>query len=388
MKNHDKRLFPIELLDKSKEEREEFFKNYTIAHPKMREVLKDLKKEIYIGDCNVILVVGPSGVGKSRLFKSTLLSVYLDMAEQMESDKGIIPITGIELPNPDLGKFNWKDFYYRVLMGLNEPLIDHKINNPRHLNQTPKEKVSTGKAETSPELRRSIEKAFYNRKTKALLIDEAQHFFKIADGNSKKGINAGVGITRQFNSLKSLANMANTKIVLFGTYSLNEVINLDGQLSRRVKEIHFPRYDYTKQDDRKMFRSLLGTFQKLLPVHEEPSFKKYEEFLYDNSIGCAGILKDWLQRSLSYAIENDERTISIGNLEKNALHVKKLITLAEEASSGEELFIEKKEDRDKLKILLGTKVEAKAANSTKQKGNTNPGIRNPERDAVGQTGSI
>ncbi|MBT2640086.1 AAA family ATPase [Bacillus sp. ISL-39] len=381
--NHE-RAFPEELLGKSKEERVEFFKNYTVAHPKMGLVLKELKKEIYTGDCNVILIVGPSGVGKSRLFERTLNSVYLDMAEQMEADKSIIPITGIELPNPDLGKFNWKDFYYRVLTGLNEPLINHKFDYQKFMSQVPQGKISTRKAETAPELRRSIEKAFYYRKTKALLIDEAQHFFKITNGINVD-IGAGVGITRQFNSLKSLANMANSKIVLFGTYDLNAVINLDGQLSRRVKEIHFSRYDYREKQEKKMFRSVLGTFEKLLPVHFEPNFIEHEEFIYENCVGCAGILKDWLQRCLAYAIENDEKTITMDNLKKNALQTQKLLTLAEEALTGESTFIEKEEDREELKSLLGTrKKEEKVKKPTKQKGNNNPGNRNPERDAVGQ----
>jgi energy-coupling factor transporter ATP-binding protein EcfA2 len=382
--DRDKKLFPEELLEKPKVERVDFFKNYTVAHPKMGLVLQDLKKEIYTGECNVILVVGPSGVGKSRLFERTLQSVYLDMAEQMEADKSIIPITGIELPNPDLGKFNWKDFYYRVLIGINEPLIDHKIDYQKLLNQSQKGKISIRKAETAPELRRSIEKAFYFRKTQALLIDEAQHFFKIQNGRNIH-INAGVGITSQFNSLKSLANMANTKIVLFGTYALNSVINLDGQLSRRVKEIHFPRYDYGNKQERKMFRSVLVTFQKLIPVHEEPNFIECEEFIYENCVGCAGILKDWLQRCLSYAIENDEKTITLENLKKNALQTQKLLTLAEEAISGESIFIENKDDREQLKSLLGTKKrEEKVEKPSKQKGNSHPGNRNPKRDVVGQ----
>lgn len=383
-RDNDKRLFPKELLEKSKIEREKFFKNYTVAHPKMEEVLKNLKKEIYAGDCNVILVVGPSGVGKSRLFEKTLHSIYLDMAEQLDNDKSIIPITGIELPNPDLGKFNWKDFYYRVLTGLNEPLIDHKIDYQAFLNKVQKESISARKAETAPELRRSIEKAFYYRKTKALLIDEAQHFFKIENGRNTD-ISTGVGISRQFNSLKSLANMANTKIVLFGTYALNTVINLDGQLSRRVKEIHFPRYDYRNKEEKRKFRSILVTFQKLLPVPEEPELIKHEEFIYENCVGCAGILKNWLQRCLSYAIENEEKTITIDILQKNALQIQKLLTLAEEALTGESIFIEKEVDRDHLKSLLGTNnKEEKVAKPTKQKSKNLPGNRNPKRDVVGQ----
>lgn len=367
------RRFSEELLLDSKEKRLDFFKNYTVSHPKLGKALIELKKAIYSPEnFNVIMIVGPSGVGKSRLFEQTLKSVLKDMVEDMEQDKSIIPITGIELPNPDLGKFNWKDFYYRVLSSLNEPLIDYKIDVQKVLGNTNKKKVNTQKAETAPELRRSLENAFLYRKTKALLIDEAQHFFDVG---------TAVKMQRQFNSIKSLSNMANTKIVLFGTYDLNSVINLDGQLSRRVHEIHFPRYDYSQDEEIKMFKNMLFSFQRALPLKEEPNLVKLHEYIYENSIGCAGIVKNWLQRCLSEAIDNNEKTITLKNLEKNAMNTKKLLTLAKEANSGELNFIDSKEDREELKALLGTK-EIK---TTKQqrKGNPTPGKRNPERDAVG-----
>src|SRR5699024_9428997 len=94
---------------------------------KMKQVSDELKNEIYKGSQNIIMVVGPSGVGKSRLFTATVLSVLRDMKEETEKDRSIIPISGIELPNPDLGKFNWKDFYYRVLSSLRDPLIDYRL---------------------------------------------------------------------------------------------------------------------------------------------------------------------------------------------------------------------------------------------------------------------
>lgn len=175
--------------------------------------------------------------------------------------------------------------------------------------------------------------------------------------------------------------MANTKIVLFGTYDLNSVINLDGQLSRRVYEIHFPRYDYSQDEEIKMFKNMLFSFQRALPLNEEPNLVKIHKYIYENSIGCAGIVKNWLQRCLTEAIDNNENTITIDNLEKNALNTKKLLTLAKEANSGELNFIESKEEREELKTLLGTK-ESKT-NKQQRKGNTMPGKRKPERDAVG-----
>src|SRR5699024_8039557 len=167
------------------------------------------------GSQNIIMVVGPSGVGKSRLFSATMLSVLKDMEEETEKDRSIIPISGIELPNPDLGKFNWKDFYYRVLSSLRDPLIDYKIDVTDIEKKNRKNKKSNSNnplnANTAPELRRSIESAFFNRKTKALLIDEAQHFFKI---NSEKRGNSEQK-KRKFNSIKSLSTMNTTKIDLY-----------------------------------------------------------------------------------------------------------------------------------------------------------------------------
>lgn len=332
----EERLFEASLLEQSFEDKKNFFKNYIVSHPKMKVALESLKNEILYGSQNIIMVVGPSGVGKSRLFKATIISFLKDFEKEMEEDKGMIPITGIELPNPDLGKFNWKDFYYRVLQSLNEPLIDYKKNVERFSDD--KKFRST---ETAPALRRSIENAFEYRKTKALLIDEAQHFFTIHSNSRGKSEQN----QRQFNSIKSLANMSNTKIVLFGTYDLNAVFNLDGQLSRRVKEIHFPRYNISNKEDGEIFRSMLYTFQKLIPLAKEPDLLKHQEYLYEYSIGCIGILKEWLLRCTLDAMKNNEETITLGNLQNNALQLSKLLTLANEVIEGELYFAETNTDR-------------------------------------------
>ncbi|MEQ2528860.1 TniB family NTP-binding protein [Bacillaceae bacterium CLA-AA-H227] len=370
----NKRALVKEVLTKTKEEKKAYFKNCVVPHTKLLHVSRELKKEIEIGEYNIILVVGPSGVGKSKLFEEIIRIIYEEMSEELELDRSMIPVSGIELPSPDLGKFNWKDVYYRVLEGLNEPLIDKKIDVEKLTNKTQMRKVKSHASGTAPELRRTVEKAFYYRKTKALLIDEAQHFFK-----TKEKVTA-----TQFNSIKSLANMSNTKIVLFGTYDLNKVINLDGQLSRRVFEIHFPRYDYEDKNDRTDFQRLLMSFLVQMPLEEEPVYllKEHHRYIYENCIGCAGILKNWLQKCLSDALENNETTITLDNLKRNALQTQKLLTLAEEALSGEMDFVEMDEDRERLKSLLGTK-ENETKKETLSKKKKEPGKRNPVRDSVG-----
>ena len=370
------RLFNEELINKTKEERVKFFKNFTVSHPLMKETLKELLEEIYGGSQNIIMVVGPSGVGKSRLFYATLRSVINDMAEELKKDESIIPITGLELPNPDLGKFNWKDFYDRVLTSLKEPLIEYKIDTDM-LNTKKSQKVYRRTVTTAAALRRSVENAFYHRKCKAILIDEAQHFFSL---NERRFGNSEIN-QRQFNSIKSLANMSKVKIVLFGTYDLNAVFNLDGQLSRRVKEIHFPRYRFEIEEDQDNFYSIVSTFQVLLPLKKEPKLTDYFEYLYESCIGCTGILKDWLQRCLIEAIDNNEETITLKNLKKNALQTKKLITLANEAIDGEYAFKYNAGESAELKDILGIE---KSKPTSKPKGNPSPGKRKPHRDRIGE----
>ncbi len=357
-----------EILLKTKEEKVLFFEKFTASHPKLVKVMKKLKNEIYApSNSDILMVVGPSGVGKSKLFERTLISVYKDFSDEMNTDKSMIPIAGMELPNPDLGKFSWKDFYYRVLSQLNEPLLDYKVDIEKMTDKHYKKKAGTAQ-----ELRRSVENAFYHRKTKAFLIDEAQHFFNIGARSISE---------KQFNSIKSLANMSNTKIVLFGTYQLNDVINLDGQLSRRVKELHLPRYDYYNPDEIKMFKSILFSFEKNLPVDEKPDLIRHHEYIFEHCVGCTGILKRWLQRCLSDALDSRERTITFDNLKRNALQNKKLLTLAKEAIDGEKQFFENDKDLDELKELL--KTSKKQEQSVTSKGNRKPGVRNPERDQVG-----
>ncbi|SIS43472.1 TniB family NTP-binding protein [Salimicrobium flavidum] len=370
--SENKRAFNEDLLTKAFEERVEYFEDRTLLHDKLIETLNYLERAIMWGaGYNIILVVGPSGVGKSKLYNMIYKSILEKMKDEMEVDKSLIPIVRTELPNPDLGKFNWKDFYSRILTSINEPLINKKYNVDHLINQSDKRKTNT--SGTGQELRRSIEKAVYHRGTKAILIDEAQHFFNVGSGKA---------VTSQFNSLKSLANMSGAKIVMFGTYDLTSVINLDGQLSRRVKELHFPRYLYQEKKDFIDFQSLLYSFQKVVPIEEEPDFVSKTEYMYDHSLGCAGILKDWIQRSYLDALTNNEKTINFSHLDNNKLKTDKLIRLSNEAISGERHLNNNESDLERLKSLLGTNSKVKKENNEGRRKNTQPGKRKPSRDVV------
>ena len=85
---------------------------------------------------------------------------------------------------------------------------------------------------------------------------------------------------------------------LVGTYDLMVFRNLSAQLSRRSIDVHFSRYHATNEADVRALKSVLWSFQRNLPVEEEPDLLQHWKYCYERTIGCVGVLKDWLTRAL------------------------------------------------------------------------------------------
>lgn len=158
-------------------------------------------------------------------------------------------------------------------------------------------------------------------------------------------------------------------------------------MSRRSIYIHFPRYDAAKASDRRTFTRILQTFGEQMPLPEPPDLVPSREYLYERSIGCVGILKDWLVRGLATAIRQTAPTLTIKHLEKHALSVSQCDRLIEEAARGESQFREDADALERLRLRLGfparthsTEIPAEATNDRRR---PRPGQRYPKRDAVG-----
>lgn len=148
----------------------------------------------------------------------------------------------------------------------------------------------------------------------------------------------------------------------------------------RAIDIHFPRYGISTQDIR-AFKNTLLTFQIHLPLR----------------IGCIGILKDWLTRSLEDALSEKANTITIDILKRNAITSDQCEKIAAEALEGEASLSRRGETSTRLLEMLGfTKVsssgtpaitlqakEASENNTIKPKLPRSVGRRNATRDKVG-----
>jgi hypothetical protein len=263
---------------------------------------------------------------------------------------------------------------------MNEPLVDCKrrIHPVDRTAQTmpsfPNDRGATA------DYHYAVEQALRYRRPRAVLIDEAQHLFALASGRR---------LEDQLNVLKSLANRSNTVHVLCGTYELLRIRNLSGQLSRRSIDVHFPRYDVAQTTDRQTFAKILQTFAEQMPLAEPPDLMRFWEYLYERSIGCVGILKDWLVKGLSVAIRQSAPTLTLQHLEKHALSVAQCDRLIEETCRGESQFCEDSDALVRLRLRLGFpepvhSTETPAAAPADGPRQRRPGERYPKRDAVGR----
>jgi len=376
--------FPPQLLAQPVAARLAYFQNKVVAHPRLKEAHQTLIQAInQPANASLIFVFGPTGVGKTTLRRRIEQQLLQEALPILAQDPGRCPVVSLEAVAPELGNFNWKDYYMRALIALDEPLLAHKCDygvSGIYHDDTGQLVIAQGVV--IAKLRRALEQCLRHRRLTALIVDEAQHLQKMASGRR---------LLDQMDTIKSLAGMTGTVHVLVGTYELLTLTDLSAQLSRRSIDIHFPRYRADCAGDVTAFKSVLLTFQRHLPLAKEPDLVGRYDYFYEHSVGCVGILKNWLDRTLAAALADDQATLTPAYLDHLAVPTRKLLRLAREIQAGEAALVDREEGRAELRHFLGLMPEA-ATTRIAEPGTTRPrqtrrvGQRQPKRDPVGANG--
>ena len=311
----------------------------------------------------MVLVIGPSRVGKTTLVGLVEQQLVERARERRHREPGHVPVVRMTATGPGSCRYDWTDYYRSVLRQVGDPFVDHR--GPR--------------VRAQRDLREAVEEALLQRQPCAVIVDEAQHLAKAANGRR---------VQDQLDHLKSFENRTGVNHILVGTYELRPFRTVSAQLACRSVDVHFPRYDATNKRDRTEFKSVIWALQRQLPVPEEPLLvERHWEFLYARSIGCIGLLKIHLTRALAFALEEEARTVTEAHLRAAAMPEDRLQVAFSSALAGEAELREADGADERLLHLLGLREApgrrgAERERLARPKG-PRPGVRAPARDAIG-----
>jgi energy-coupling factor transporter ATP-binding protein EcfA2 len=249
---------------------------------------------------SILLVCGPSGVGKSTLARHMVDQTLKNTSPQMDSDAGLIPAVYVEAPSSGENDFSWRLFYQRILHQLegelSMPKTDYGIDASTGRMIRPRGASGNSLAA----LRTAVERGLRARGTRFLVIDEAAHIIRQTRRNR---------LEIQLDTLKSLANECGTQMILVGSYDLYQLVSLSGQLARRTHVLHFERYRQDNDADLRAFQACVKKFQDALPHLWGHQLEQHTAALLENTLGCVGTLSAVLTRAAMLAQQDKRWTI-------------------------------------------------------------------------------
>jgi AAA domain len=367
------------LLRAPKEERMKYFVDYRSLHPQLQSVCDQIMPIVRSpAGTDIIIVVGPTGAGKSTLVELLVKRITEMALPALEEDRGRLPVVGMKIPATERGSFRWSDFWIRYLSQLENPLAPFcRRTAPRTLRREG-DSLRISSNNNLGDMARAVEAGLSQRRPFATIIDEGQHLMRIASGRK---------VLDHLDVIKTMADMTGVLHILIGTYDLISNLELNGQLSRRATTVHFPRYNANDKDHFLSFVSALNEFQNHLPLGVTPKLMENKKEIYAYCCGCVGILKNWFERTLATALDRNAETITFDDLKARSLKPSQCHTIAAEIAKGEALFKSLDDGEDLLYEQLGLRPVPAAPESTpKPKAGSNNRAafaRSPTRDPVG-----
>lgn len=268
-----------------------------IDHPSYKSSLLEIKcASIACSIGEVIVVIGPPRVGKTRLLAESIGAVL-----DAEPDaNGHMAAVYLEAGNDSTaGSFSTKDFYFEGLGAIRHPSyrLPQKTKGHEKLERT-----------QIPEwaIQRAFRISLYHRKTQFFVVDEAHHV-RYAPRQREAA-------TRILDGLKSLANRSRCTLVLCGSYSLLDLLVMSPHFCGRTHLIEVPRYR-DNQDDMGAFAGVLKHLGQHLRFKPGEDLVKWGTFLFEGSLGCIGSLMLWVRGALGKALVTRSDTLNIEHFE-------------------------------------------------------------------------
>lgn len=274
----------------------EELRSLVIFHPNLNIILDEILTFVELGSSEkILLVVGPTGVGKSTLIQfiySKLLNEFHNQGKQSPVRLSILP--------PEGSTFGFRTFYIQLMEALDEPLPNYKAE-PEFRRAQIRRKPGLKKNRSTGECRLDVDTLLVNKKCPLILLDEMNHF---ARSMGKQQMIDHMDVP------KSIAGITKTKIVGFGTEGALRLLHLNSELSRRIKPFFFQPYPPEEID--KLF-SCYVSICKDLKLNTTVG-KEHKKYLHTNSVGLIGQLSSWMSDAIIHALRRRSKTLDIEDL--------------------------------------------------------------------------
>lgn len=295
---------------------------------------------------DVIILIGPSRVGKSTILRACLQYMFKEHADHRH-----IPYVIVDASQTNQGCFTLKQLWADLLGAMEHPSFSGVDYLPR-------------KAHTEASLRSTVVRTIAARKTKIVCVDEGMTMLHL----SSRG-----GPTPALDTLKSLGNETDAAIVICGDYTLLDRCFLSPHLNGRMVLLEFPGYSQSKEDSIE-FTRILASVDQNLPWFSGQSLVKHRDFIYAGTAGCCGSIIKWSRLALAQMGAESRNHLLIRDFERTRR--------IEQAESFHAL----NERRHLLQEMRSTVYQDPDPDSTapaKKTRKYRPGQRNPTRDPVG-----
>lgn len=278
---------------------------------------------------SMLLIVGPTGVGKTLLMERIRRDILETATEEMRRDPGHIPVLCASADATETGNFRMRYLYWDLLEDADEPDLAHKQNPDTRRPRVDQLGRSYPKVDRGTEaLRKVLENCIRERRVLVLLIDEAQGLTKVASARMLKA---------HMEVLKMLAKDTRVLIVLAGHYDLLDLFDLSSQNVRLSNDLHFSRYRAEIPLHAKLFRDVIYKFQTKVPLTKVPDLRRLHwQYLYEQTLGCIGMLKDLFLLALGEAIDAGRDELMMEDFYKHERSLTELERMRLDIQQGEE----------------------------------------------------
>ena len=261
-----------------------WFKRQMVNHRRLKAVRSRIL-ELFEDDdpAAIVIVTGPAGVGKTSLLES-LRRAFGKRCLYLEAR------------SPDGRAYDNREHCRLLLEQLGDPAPDEHFDPEEAAarRRAGHRRPAVGRRATLSDLRLALVRALPAAGIECVLIDEAQHMFNAVSGPR---------LHQQMDHIKSMSNLSGVRHVLAGSPELLTLLELTPQVAPAV--LRRPGSPRTVAIAR---RTAHSSWRPSAPwstgsrCSTQRELSAEFEYVFENTAGCVGPLKDWLRRALARAL--------------------------------------------------------------------------------------